>query len=67
MQIMEGAKSHALSDYLICIESGLTPQPDLEGSGILSAERAADLRERLRELDSARQRAESESRDYRLG
>ena len=67
IQIMGHPSSHALSNYTTSIGSGLTPQPDSEGSSTLSAERAAGLKERLDELDSARKRAESESRDYRLG
>jgi hypothetical protein len=55
---------YPLDEYVTSIESGLTPQPESERSGVLSNERAAELGERLRQLHSARQLAESESRDY---
>jgi hypothetical protein len=67
MHVMAQPRSHTLSDYVTSIGSGLTPQPESEGSSMLSPERAAELKERLRKLDSARKRAEAESRDYRLG
>jgi hypothetical protein len=54
----------ALDDYVTTIDSGLTPQPESERSGGLSTERAAELGERLSQLRSDRQLAESESRDY---
>jgi hypothetical protein len=55
---------YPLDDYVTSIVSGVTPQPESEPSGGLSSERAAELGERLRQLQSARQTAESESRDY---
>ena len=55
---------YPLDEYVTRIVSGLTPQPESERSGVLSADRQAELGERLRELHSARQLAESESRDY---
>jgi hypothetical protein len=64
---MDDPNSHTLSDYVVGILSGLTRLSDAEGSSMLSAERVVALRERLRELDSARRHAESEGRDYPLG
>ncbi len=55
---------YPLDEYVARIVSGLTPQPESERSGALSNDRAAELGERLRQLHSARQLAESESRDY---
>ncbi len=55
---------YTLDEYVTGISSGVTPQPESERSGGLSDERAARVGERLRELQSARQIAESESRDY---
>jgi hypothetical protein len=53
-----------LDDYMITIASGLTPQADPQRRGVLSSERATELDEQLRQLHSARQVAESESRQY---
>lgn len=61
---MENSGKYPLDEYVTSIASGVTPQPESERSGELSDERAAELGERLRELQSARQTAESESRDY---
>lgn len=55
---------YSLDEYVTSIASGMTPQAESERSGVLSDERAAELGERLRQLQSARQLAESESRDY---
>ena len=55
---------HPLDEYAVAIASGLTPQPDAERRVALSSQRAADLDEQLRRLHSARQIAESESRQY---
>ena len=55
---------YPLDEYITSIVSGVTAQPESEPSGVLSNERAAELGERLRQLQSARQTAESESRDY---
>lgn len=64
MADMEHPVRYSLDEYVTSIASGVTPQPESERSGVLSEERAAQLGERLRELQSARQVAESESRDY---
>ena len=56
----------SLSDYVIRIDSGLEPDVDVNGSTILSTERSAELADQLRDLDLARQRAEAESREYRV-
>ena len=61
---VEHPSRYALDEYVTSISSGVTPQPESERSGELSDERAAEVGERLRELQSARQIAESESRDY---
>lgn len=53
-----------LDDYVTAIVSGLTPQADPQQPGRLSSERATELDEQLRQLHSARQVAESESRQY---
>jgi hypothetical protein len=61
---MEQSGEYPLEEYVTSISSGVAPQPESERRGELSDERAAELGERLRELQSARQIAESESRDY---
>jgi hypothetical protein len=55
---------YPLDDYVEKIASGLTPRAETERRGALSTERAAELDEQLRLLQSARQTAESESRQY---
>ena len=50
-----------LEDYIIPIESGLTPQ---HGAGVLDKDRAADLDRRLRQLHAARRRAWTEIRTW---
>lgn len=61
---MEQPSRHPLDEYVVTIGSGLTLQTDTQRRGHLSSERAAQLDEQLRELHSARQVAESESRQY---
>jgi hypothetical protein len=55
---------YPLDEYVVAIASGLTPQADTPRRGRLSSDRAAELDEQLRQLHSARQVAESESRQY---
>lgn len=55
---------HPLDEYVTTIASGVTSQPESELSGVLSDKRAAELGERLKQLQFARQLAEAESRDY---
>jgi hypothetical protein len=62
--VMGHPSRHPLDEYVTTIASGVTSQPESERTGALSDERAAELGERLRQLQFARQLAESESRDY---
>jgi len=66
MLTMAQTSRYSLSNYVTEIASGLEPESGAKGSGVLSEERAAQLSDRLNDLDLARQRAEAESRDYRL-
>jgi hypothetical protein len=60
-------RERQLDDYTLAIGSGLTRQADTERRAVLSSERAAGLEEQLRQLQTARQAAESESRNYSVG
>jgi hypothetical protein len=56
---------YQLSDFVTPIGGGVSATTDPQ-AGVLSVDKAEELDTRLRDLDQARQRAEAESRDYRL-
>lgn len=65
---MAATSRYPLAAFATAIVSGLAPdgEDDAAGGGRLSDERSAEVAERLRALEVARQRAEARSRDYHV-